>query len=44
MKAILAAIALLLPSCAARITGNEWQLAFDIENAAKAMRVIYYSK
>ena len=44
MKAILAALILVLPSCAARITGNDWQLAFDLDNAAKAMRVIYYSE
>ena len=44
MKPILAALALVMPSCMASKDANGWRLAFDLENAAKAMRVIYYAK
>lgn len=44
MKTILAALVLVLPSCMARRDASGWRIAFDLENAAKAMRVIYYAK
>jgi len=40
MKAVLAALALVLPSCMARRDASGWSFKLDIANAAKAIRVM----